>query len=669
MAKNKAETIANKDEKLQVDTNSSVPETAPIDGEVKEPKDAQKGEETKQEEKPLDNNDTISELQKQILENGLEGLEETAAGGNAGGAEGGVSLSAASFEQGGHESNIRETFREVDPYGHPVDLNGLMGNSGISGSTTPPRDTTPPNEPKIEIDHPNGKVIITPDPLTTEGGDTTTINYTDDNGNSKSATYAKGSDGDNSYSENGTIYGMSEDSAREGFTANFNVRLDKASDGEQRFSYETVKDGLIDIDTDHVTFTNGVKLSDDGHSVIVPAGVKDFTVSYNTTKNDLVDKDTAFTLKINGVSYDMRVHNYEEIDINGPENGSVPSAVEGNKVVFNVDMGKAASYEKSYDYTQSLVDTSVADYKFDGTTPTGNAFWPTFTNGVRLSDDGKKIIVPAGVKNFQVIYDTLDDNIVENHTEEFHISIGTKTFMGAIYDNDTSSITNSTTGSTQIAVSVIEGRDITFDVNVSLGEVEQRFSYYLMDETANKRVDYDPKMEFTNGVKMSADGRDLIVPAGVSSFKITVHTIQDERVEEDETFSFYLGNTHVQATILNDDVLNFKVEQPTTEALNNGIGNASDIVNGVKAGKDIVYKVSANGVFPEAREYDFSFDTTGSVFDKDHATFSNGVTYDKTTGKITIPSGVDSFNVTIPTIAGEYTDGNSIAINVYNASI
>lgn len=1277
MAKNKAETIANKDEKLQVDTNSSVPENTPVDGEVKEPKDAKEGESKKEgEEKPLDNNETLSELQKQILENGLEGLEETAAGGNAAaGGEGGVSLSAAAFEEGGHESNIRETFREVDPYGHPVDLNGLMGGNGISGSTTPPRDTTPPNEPKIEIDHPNGKVIITPDPLTTEGGDTTTINYTDDNGNSKSATYTKGSDGewhlinkdnfphmpesseggkitipdeavkdnteiisfstdkvgnksteakniapditppevtidkitlydtdvrandsvekirvtghsdekdgilkiydkddnliytgntdsngnfdveivtdkvakfenvtarvtdksnntgsdtkdsggyiehsdktapkvtdietfstdksnpadgvsdetkitfkvddptatakvviegnewpatnnndgtwsvtvpgfkegtivdviatdgagnrgnssakiggidhfedttppsdpavvattdggatitptddyrvgdkvivsfvdeqgnsvvreyikgsnnewsdnnghssvngvikireeeikdfsdisakgkdiagnfsnevsarvsedpipdmsttiitqtntrvsegevatykielprsirheasfefniehittvdedlgrprftngvklsedgkklivpagvrefnveidvlndnivesdekfslnfagnrvtttvvntstdvisnfgdtnlnyvgeegtshlttfkvapktmdatykittenitasdadykvsvvpgngvidnhngtvtlkagqtsftvktdyiadnlietnkaetfkvkvvntatgesiegtktindidnsntvyvdggDNSYTENGITYATGYGAAKEGYTVNFDVRLEKISDGEQRFSYETTKDGLINIDAGHPTFTNGVRLSEDGHSVIVPAGVKEFTVSYNTSKNDLVDEDTDFTLKIDGVSYNISVDNYEEIHITNPHSESVPQEYEGNSVVFDVDMGKAASHERSYTFEQELASTSIADYKYDGTSPTGNGFWPKFTNGVRFNEDGTKIIVPAGVKNFQVIYDTIDDSIVENFTEEFHFYIDGTSFIGVIHDNDTSSITNSTTGSTEIAVSAVEGRDITFDVNVTRGEVEQRFGYDLRDETANKRVDYDPNMEFTNGVKISDDGRELIVPAGVSSFKVTVHTIQDERVEEDETFSFYLGNTHVQATIINDDVLNFKIEQPVTENLENGVGNISDIVSGVKAGKDVVYNISVNGSFPEAREYDFAFNTTGNTFDVEHAKFSNGVTYNKTTGKITVPADVDSFSVAIPTVNPEnYSDGNSVSISVHNSHV
>ena len=1285
MAKDKAKNIANKEEKLQVDTNSSVPENAPVDGEVKEPKDAKEGNETKKdvEEKPLDNNDTISELQKQILENGLEGLEETAAGGPAAGAEGGVSLSAAAFEQGGHESNIRETFREVDPYGHPVDLNGLMGGNGISGSTTPPRDTTPPNEPKIEIDHPNGKVIITPDPLTTEGGDTTTINYTDDNGNSKSATYTKGSDGewhlidkdnfphmpensesgkiiipdeavkdnteiisfstdkvgnksseakditpditppevtidkitlydtdvrandsvekirvtghsderdgilkiydkddnliytgstdsngnfdveivtnsvskfenvtarvtdksnntgsdtkdsggyiehsdktapkvsdietfstdkstpadgvsdetritfkvddptvtakvviegheydannngdgtwsvtvpgfkegtivdviatdgagnkgsasakvggidhfddvtppndpvvsatndggaivtptsdyrvgdkvivsftdeqgnsvireytkgsnnewsdnnghssvggvikinedeikdfstisakdkdiagnfsnevtavvsedpipdmsttvitqtsarvsegevatykielprsirhdasfefniehittvdedlgkprftngvrlsedgtkvivpagvkefnveidvlndnivesdekfslnfagnsvtttvvntstdvitnhgdtnlnftgaegtshltnfevapktmdatykittenitasdsdyrvsvvptegvidngngtitlkagqthftlktdyiadnlietnkaetfkvkvvntatgesiegtktindidnsnnvyvnggDNSYTENGTNYGMNGNSAREGFTANFNVRLDKASDGEQRFSYETVKDGLIDIDTDHVTFTNGVKLSEDGHSVIVPAGVKDFTVSYNTTKNDLVDKDTAFTLKINGVSYDMRVLNYEETNINGPENGSVPSAVEGNKVVFNVDMGKAASYEKSYDYTQSLVDTSVADYKFDGTTPTGNAFWPTFTNGVRLSDDGHSVIVPAGVKSWTMKYDTFDDHLSERD-ESFSFKIHTATARGTIVDND--AITHAdiigydhtngdvANGSDGIAM---EGKTLTYDITLSGIDVDNR-NYNVSFNYANGANIYDinsiscetvgaKKVTFT---RTSDTSGYFTVPAGVNSFKMLIKTTDDSTYEEDELINFRILDANATATIINDDPIpNAYIYTLQTAAVTEG----QDLVYTAKTSfttlkeQRFAYKLSLNG------ETNKDTDNPDMVVEPK---FSNGVYLDKATNEIVVPKGTSEFTVTYKTIADgiiEVPNSDKVALTLGGTS-
>ena len=381
--------------------------------------------------------------------------------------------------------------------------------------------------------------------------------------------------GDNSYTENGIHYNM-DNYAKEGYGVKFDVRLEKVSDGEQRFSYETVKkpgyystdEGLVDVDAGHPTFTNGVRLSEDGKSVIVPAGVKDFTVAYNTTKNDIVDQDAIFTLKIDGVSYDIGVDNYEEIHITNPHYETPPQDYEGNSIVFDVDMGKAASHERSYAFEQELGSTTKADYKYDGTSPTDNGFWPKFTNGVKFNEDGTKIIVPAGVKTFQVIYDTIDDSIVEDFTEEFHFYIDRTAFIGVIHDNDASVITNPINNSTQIAVSAIEGHDITFDVNVSLGDVEQRFRYNLWDETAKHSVDYDPNMEFTNGVKMSDDGRELIVPAGVSSFKITVHTIQDERVEGDETFSFYLDNTHVQATIINENV--------SSSALNNGIGNTSD---------------------------------------------------------------------------------------------
>ena len=72
----------------------------------------------------------VSDLQKALL-NGddLTKLEETAAGGNAAAAGGGdgVSLGAASFDEGGHYSNISENFRSLG------DLNSATGAERIGG--------------------------------------------------------------------------------------------------------------------------------------------------------------------------------------------------------------------------------------------------------------------------------------------------------------------------------------------------------------------------------------------------------------------------------------------------------------------------------------------------------------------------------------------------------
>lgn len=72
----------------------------------------------------------VSDLQKALL-NGedLTKLEETVAGGNAAAAGGGdgVSLGAASFDEGGHYSNINENFRSIG------DLNSARGAERIGG--------------------------------------------------------------------------------------------------------------------------------------------------------------------------------------------------------------------------------------------------------------------------------------------------------------------------------------------------------------------------------------------------------------------------------------------------------------------------------------------------------------------------------------------------------
>ena len=144
----------------------------------------------------------ISALQNAILNGGdLTKLEETAAGGNAaaGGGGDGVSLGAASFAEGGHYSNINETYRNL------TDTNRAFESydSSIGGYSNDGDDTIIPGAPTVKfvsddpddgiltrVEHANdndlntSKVLITvPNDGTVRVGDVLNITVTDPNGN------------------------------------------------------------------------------------------------------------------------------------------------------------------------------------------------------------------------------------------------------------------------------------------------------------------------------------------------------------------------------------------------------------------------------------------------------------------------------------------------------
>ena len=108
----------------------------------------------------------VSDLQKALLDGkDLTKLEETAAGGGnaaAGGGDG-VSLGAASFDEGGHYSNISENFRSLGDLNSATGaerIGGVSGGAsgGIAG-TGADIDTTPAHNPSIDpIDNNDTKV-------------------------------------------------------------------------------------------------------------------------------------------------------------------------------------------------------------------------------------------------------------------------------------------------------------------------------------------------------------------------------------------------------------------------------------------------------------------------------------------------------------------------------
>ena len=99
----------------------------------------------------------VSAIQKALLDGAnITDLEETAAGGNQGGNAGGdgVSLGAASFDEGGHYSNINENYRNLtdankafqtpeNSIGGYNDGNAGAGNVALQNPTSPVTPVTP----------------------------------------------------------------------------------------------------------------------------------------------------------------------------------------------------------------------------------------------------------------------------------------------------------------------------------------------------------------------------------------------------------------------------------------------------------------------------------------------------------------------------------------------
>ncbi|MCR3930936.1 Ig-like domain-containing protein [Aeromonas caviae] len=82
----------------------------------------------------------------------------------------------------------------------------------------------------------------------------------------------------------------------------------------------------------------------------------------------------------------------------------------------------------------------------------------------------------------------------------------------------------------------------------------------------------------------------------------------------------------------------------------------------VTEGGNLLHKVTLSDATQEATEYDFAIRGSGnnpaSNQDWGNAQFSNGVTYNSTTGKITVPAGVTDFTVTIPTVNDRLVERN-----------
>ena len=177
--------VADSNETAKIAPKEAMPtENAPVDmNKSAEEKPAeQKGEE------PKEDNATISNLQKELLEGkDISELEETAAGGPAAGGNSGdgVSLGAANFVEGGHESSIYADYNALGQlwdfsFENPVSSVGgaageasndfIVGDSPVAQPVAPTLPATPviPSTPATPVVTPSAPVVTPAQPAPVE---------------------------------------------------------------------------------------------------------------------------------------------------------------------------------------------------------------------------------------------------------------------------------------------------------------------------------------------------------------------------------------------------------------------------------------------------------------------------------------------------------------------
>ncbi|MEQ9725133.1 Calx-beta domain-containing protein [Pseudomonas sp. WHRI 8822A] len=439
----------------------------------------------------------------------------------------------------------------------------------------------------------------------------------------------------------------------EGDNAVFTVNLTNASSTATTFSL-ALNAGTATAGSDYnaaltnQSFSNGVTYNAATGQVTVPAGVTSFTVTVPTINDTVSEPTETFSLTVGGQTGTATIIDNDAAPTVGSVSAAVDSAGgqvdEGDNAVFTVNLSNASSTPSTFSLALNS-GTATAGSDYNGTLTN-----QSFSNGVTYNAATGQVTVPAGVTSFTVTVPTINDTVSEP-TETFSLTVGGQTGTATIIDNDAAPTVSTVSAAVDsTGGQVDEGDNAIFTVNLTnASSTPTTLSLALTPGTAVAGSDYNAALtnqSFSNGVTYNAATGQVTVPAGVTSFTVTVPTINDTVSEPTETFTLNVGGKIGTATIIDNDPV------PTVKTIDVGQPGTAD--DNVVEGNNLVFNVTLSNASstPTVLAFNATGTATANVDYKLTAqSFSNGVTYDASTGKITVPAGVTTFSVTVQTLA------------------
>jgi VCBS repeat-containing protein len=419
-------------------------------------------------------------------------------------------------------------------------------------------------------------------------------------------------------------------------TATFTVTLSAASG-------QTV---TVDYNTSSGTATMGSDFTGATGTLTFAPGTTTQTITVAITNDTIYEGATAETFNVNLVT-PVNATISDNLGIGSiVDNDAVPtvssvtsaSAIEATSIVHTVNLSNASSTTTTF--ALSLADVTATGGGTDYTSVLTNA---AFNNGVTIV--GGVITVPVGVTSFTVTVPTTADTIYEPN-ETYTLTVGAASGTGTINNDDPVP-----TISTVSNASATEASNIVHTVTLSNASyTTTTFALSLGGGTATSGgVDYTSTLTnaaFNNGVTIS--GGNITIPAGVTSFTVTVPTTSDTIYEPNETYTLTVGSASGTGTINDND------PAPTVSTVSNASATeASSIVHTVTlsnaSSTATTFALNLGGGTATGGGVDYTSTLT-------NAAFNNGVTI--SAGTITIPTGVTSFTVTVPTTSDVLDEAN-----------
>lgn len=264
----------------------------------------------------------------------------------------------------------------------------------------------------------------------------------------------------------------------------------------------------------------------------------------------------------------------------------------------------------------------------------------TFSNGVTYDRATGHLRVPPGVKSF-----SLSRRVEYDDSLAFVLNPGLElNGTGVAEDNPDQNIeggemlANSNRSAVKSIVirnpNAIEASKFVLTVNVN---PQKRAAYAAIRVTGLGARDVDTlrQMAFSHGVKLHGNGKDLVIPKGVTRFNITIDIKDDGIVERDERLRLQVGNK------FRDLMIAATAEVTRVTAIDRIEGGSLKFTVNVRRSN---WKTRAYfGV-----KYTNGQATDIAVMQKWSVT--NGVRIDVKNRNFIIPAGVTSFTINIPTV-------------------